>query len=122
MRIAVGESGILAKHLPCLCCSFVIPIGMEVEIDSQHSPKRVWVAFKIEAVQLSTHGKIADIGKPIEDGKWLPDPRMPFPSAHKFRHSGADRKVMEPPFFALHKVKASKIWFKENSHAIPERE
>ncbi len=115
MRNVVGDKGILARDLPTLCCRYVIPAGTPIKIDRQHSPKRVWVLFEIEAVRLGKQGTLASMDTPYlgDDGKWMPDPRIPWPAAHKFRHSGDNLRIFEPPFFAMHKVKASKVWFKE---------
>ena len=86
----MGDQGVLARDLPTACCGYVIPAGTEILLDRLHSPKQFMASYPIGAVQVGD--------------KWIPDV-----SVHWF--NSKEPGVLEPPFRAVHKVKASKVWF-----------
>lgn len=51
MRHQIGESGVIVKPIPTLCCDYTIPIGSQVEIhgrvsEQTGSPREVEVYVK----------------------------------------------------------------------------
>jgi hypothetical protein len=101
VRHDIGDFGTLEKPLPVLCCGSVIREGTMLEIWKQHSPKRVWV--KVHPAVPFLH---AGHGLEPEHPESFRDDLKKLPQSGPI----GDAETW-PKAFAVHKVKASAIWF-----------